>query len=135
MMRLLLGVGTARRSETYIRQLNGQQSQSIKRVTNLEMGTSSVQGIFEKFDKAIEDKLKLKTRGYRGDKPNPEDWADLMQDDEDFRDEFEKVYNCNEIPEADEPTPEVMDDTYLNMELALPRDDEGPEFARVTKSL
>ena len=134
-MELQLGVGTARRSETYIRQLNGQQSQSIKRLTNLEMGTPSVQGIFEKFDKAIEAKLKLKNRGYEGDKPNPEDWADLMQDDEDFRDEFEKIYNCNEIPEADESTPEVMDDTYLNMELALPRDDEGPEFARVTKRL
>ena len=34
-----------------------------------------------------------------------------------------------------EHTPEVLQDTYLNMELALPWDDEGPQFARVTKSL
>ena len=30
---------------------------------------------------------------------------------------------------------QVMEDTYLNMELALPRDGDGPEFARVTKRL
>ena len=29
----------------------------------------------------------------------------------------------------------MLDDTYLNMELALPRDGDGPEFARVTKRL
>ena len=28
-----------------------------------------------------------------------------------------------------------MDDTYLNMEVALPRDEPGPEFARVAKRL
>ena len=29
----------------------------------------------------------------------------------------------------------MLQDAYLNMELSLPRDDEGPEFSRVTKSL
>ena len=28
-----------------------------------------------------------------------------------------------------------MDDTYRNMEVALPRDSEGPEFSRVMKRL
>ena len=46
-----------------------------------------------------------------------------------------RVFNNTEIPEADKPTPEVLDDTYLNMEIALPRDSDGPEFARVTKRL
>ena len=32
-------------------------------------------------------------------------------------------------------TPEIMDNTYMNMEVALPRDTEGPDFSRVTKSL
>ena len=31
--------------------------------------------------------------------------------------------------------PEVMNDTYLNMELALPCDSGGPTFAKVTKLL
>ena len=29
----------------------------------------------------------------------------------------------------------MLDDTYVNMEIALPRDGDGPEFARVTKRL
>ena len=32
-------------------------------------------------------------------------------------------------------TPEIMDDTYMNMEVALPRDTEGPDFACVTKCI
>ena len=32
-------------------------------------------------------------------------------------------------------TPEIMDDTYMNIEVALPRDTERPDFARVTKRL
>ena len=32
-------------------------------------------------------------------------------------------------------TPEIMDYTYMNMEVALPQDTEGPDFARVTKRL
>ena len=39
------------------------------------------------------------------------------------------------IPEADAFTPEVLEDTYVNMELALPPCSEGPEFAKVVKRL
>jgi hypothetical protein len=40
------------------------------------------------------------------------------------------------ILEADKDfTPDLFDDTYLNMELVIPRDSDWPEFARVTKRL
>ena len=71
-----------------------------------------------------------------GDKPSPSDWAELMDHDEDFAEEFGKITNNEDIPEADATfTPEVFNDTYLNMELALPRDEPGPEFERVTKRI
>ena len=108
---------------------------SVTRVTNLEKQTAAVRDIFNKFDEAIRNKLKSKDRGYAGEKPNPEDWADLMEEDQDFQEEFQKVYNNMDIPDADDHTPEVLEDTYVNMELALPRDGDGPEFARVTKRL
>jgi len=79
--------------------------------------------------------LKSFDRRYDGSKPNPDDWSDLLEEDDDFKEEFQNIYNDKSIPEADDFTPEVLDDTYLNMELALPRDDEGPEFAKVTKRL
>jgi hypothetical protein len=56
--------------------------------------------------------------------------------DPDFRDEFFQVYQDDDIKEADEESsPEISDVHLLNMELALPRDGEGPEFARVKKRL
>ena len=40
------------------------------------------------------------------------------------------------IPEADTNfTPGVFDDTYLIMDLVIPRDGDGPDFAKVTKCL
>ena len=108
---------------------------TVQRVTNLELSTSEVKDTFSKFDQVIHQKLKSEHRGYVGDKPNPDDWADLMEEDEDFREEFQKIYNNDNIPEADDYTPEVGDDTYVNMEVALPRDDDGPTFAKVTKRL
>jgi len=91
--------------------------------------------IFDNFDKKIHHKLKSEERGYEGNKPNPDDWADLMDDDEDFREEFQRIYNDDTVQKADDYTPEIGDDTYLNMEVALPRDDTGPTFAKVTKRL
>ena len=65
------------------------------------------------------------------------DWTDLLDEDEDdaFREEFQNVITNKDIPKADDSTSEVLDDTYLNMEIPLPRDSEGPEFTKVTKRL
>ena len=59
-----------------------------------------------------------------------------MEFDEDFQEEFNKIVSDDNIKEADSTfTPEVFDDTYLNMELALPRDGGKTTLARVTKLL
>ena len=101
----------------------------------MEKSTSATTDIFQKFDIAIKNKLHSIDRGYVGDKPNPEDWADLIESEKDFRDEFYRIFNDVNVEEADAHILEVLEDTYLNMELVLPRDGEGPEFARVTKRL
>ena len=108
---------------------------TVQRVPQLELNTREVKEIFVKFDVEIHRRLRSEPRQYDGDKPNPQNWADLLEEDEDFADEFAKIFNNTDIPESDEYTPEVLEDTYLNVELALPRDSEGPEFAKVTKRL
>ena len=108
---------------------------SVQRVTQLELQTTEYIELFKEFDTKIKDKLKCKDKTYMGGKPNPEDWADLLDIDPIFDEEFNRVANDPSITEMDDYTPEVMEDTYINMELALPRDGEGPEFARVTKRL
>jgi hypothetical protein len=63
--------------------------------------------------------------------------AEFMEFDEDFQEEFSNIVSNDDIKEADNKfTPEVFDDTYLNMELALPSGDGAePAIARVTKRL
>ena len=59
-----------------------------------------------------------------------------MEFDEDFQEEFNKIFSDDNTKEADATfTLEVFDDTYLNMELALPGDGGKTTFARVTKRL
>ena len=107
----------------------------MQAVTNLELSTPEVKDTFNAFDDKINAKLKCPSTGYEGDKPNPADWADLIDTDDDFREEFERIFNDTSVQEADDYSPEIGDDTYINMEIALPRDDDGPTFAKVTKRL
>ena len=121
----------------HILQQNGQvvSRSTVQQVTQLKLQTCEYREMFNTFDINIKDKIKCKERYYDGAKPHPEDWADLFECNSDFNDEFNKIYNYSCIDEADTHTPEVLEDTYINMELAMPRDSDGPEFARVTKRL
>ena len=59
-----------------------------------------------------------------------------MQFDEDFQEEFNKIVSVDNIKEEDATfTPEVFDDTYLNMEHVLPKDGGETTFTCVTKRL
>jgi hypothetical protein len=104
-------------------------------VDKTQLQTTEYKSMFDTFDASIKDSLKVKDRTYNGSKPNPEDWDDLIESDPIFNEEFNKIFNNVEIQEADDHTPEVLEDTYLNMELALSRDDDGPKFAKAKKRL
>ena len=110
----------------------------VQRVTNFEKTTAEVKYTFQNFDEAMQKKMKSCSEdGYIGDKPIPDHWADLIENDRIFREEFERIYNNDEIPEADDEdyTPNFLGDTYLNMEVAFPIYGEGPELACVVKLL
>ena len=79
--------------------------------------------------------MKEEQRGYYGEKQNPQYWADIYEYDPDFKDEFDSDFSDATIHEADDFTPDVLDNTYLNMELALSKDGETAQLAKVTKRL
>jgi hypothetical protein len=69
-----------------------------------------------------------------------QDWNEFpVEKDPDFIDEFQNVISDPEIPEEDESFwPDMFNDTYLNMEIALPcgsGDPEDAQYAKVTKHL
>ena len=90
--------------------------------------------MFLDFDEEIKCRIKNDDFPVDGDFPDPVKWVYMLNDDEYFLREFDRIYQDKDIPDADDVfTPEIMDDTYMNVEVALPRDTEGPDFSRVTK--
>ena len=68
-------------------------------------------------------------------KLNIELWEDLAGNDEIFHEEFARVIKNKDIPEADDIFDPEEFDNYVNMELALDRHEDVPEFARVNNRL
>ena len=93
---------------------------TVQRITNLESEISENQVMFLDFDEEIKRRIKNDDFPVDGDLPKPVKWEDMLEGDEDFREEFDRIYQDKDIPEADDVfTPEIMDDTYKNMEVAL----------------
>ena len=112
---------------------------TVQRVTNLEMQEDVNKSRAQVFDQAIHERIDDSAH-YIIDsgKNEPKDWTThLLDTDDDFHDEFNNVISHPEVKEADESfMPEVMGDTYVNMELALPQGDTfEPRYTRVTKRL
>ena len=109
---------------------------SVQRVTNLELELKEVKATFDEFDQVINERLKNNDMTYDGDKPYLNHWSD-MDSDEMFVEEFQKSFSNENIQDIDHnPDHHVSkDDGYIGMQLALPRDADGPEFALVTKRL
>jgi hypothetical protein len=65
---------------------------TVQRMTSSELSTTNVTKMFMDFDNNIAIKLKHKISGFQGDKPNSEDWADLLSQNPDYNDEFNKIW-------------------------------------------
>ena len=74
-----------------------------------------------KSKKEIYQRLKAETCGYKGCKPSSQDWADKLDEDPYFVEEFKSVFINADIPKAEYSTPEVLEDTYVYMEIASTR--------------
>ena len=109
----------------------------FQRLTSLEKGKDKVKASVSEFDTDISHIFKEEEDlTYDGSKPNPEDWSEYLEYDLDFQEEFNGIINNSNVAEADSDFMlDVFDDTYLNMELSISRDGDGPDFDKVTKRL
>ena len=69
-----------------------------------------------------------------------QDWNNYtLEDNPDFADKFNNMISNEKIPEADKMfTPDILDDTYLNKEVAIARGagtEEDVQYGKVTKRL
>jgi hypothetical protein len=111
---------------------------TVQRVTNLELQVAENKEKCKAFTDTLTERLgenDIIMRNNDGDLILPDDWDDPSFNRE-FLDEYGRTINDPLLQEADQSfTPDAYDDTYLNMELALPRDGAEVQFGRVTKRL
>ena len=62
-------------------------------------------------------------------------WKYLADGDEDFQNEFARVFDNTDVKEDDDRFTTDSYDNYINMELTFDRGGEQPEYARVKKRL
>lgn len=108
---------------------------TVQRVTELEKQTEANQQRMAVFDKAIAAQFQEGSLVTTGGKPDLAAWSELLETDPDFAEEFAQTFDNPDVPEADAEFDPDSYDSYLNMELALERDDTTPEFAKVTKRM
>ena len=92
------------------------------------------------YDRAIADRfnevyIEVNFIDTPNNKTNIEIWVDLAGDDGIFHEEFARLITNEDIPEADDIFDPEEFENYVNVELALDRHNDGPEFARVNKIL
>ena len=75
---------------------------TVSRVTELEKRQDAHKEWMASFRKSIAEKFKKEWLATSGDKPDLKEWEDLLEEDDDFADEFNRIYNNPEVPEADE---------------------------------
>jgi Reverse transcriptase (RNA-dependent DNA polymerase) len=112
---------------------------TVQRVTNLELQTVDNKRMIRDFDRDIVRRLADDNHVIQGlGLDEPQGWRLLpFDDDPEFVQEHDNIVNDERIPEADHVfTPDVFDDTYLNMEVALPGGSDGEARAgRVVKRM
>jgi hypothetical protein len=121
----------------YVLKANGQvlPRTTVSRVTNLEQQTTEVEDSMAEFTKSVEARLNDANFTIDiGAKTEPEDWSlTSYENDEDWIAEFNAVVADETVPE-EEGTYDISTDTYVNMEITLPRNIDGsPMVGRVTK--
>eukprot|EP00980_Cylindrotheca_fusiformis_P005759 scaffold1199_cov137-Cylindrotheca_fusiformis.AAC.1 len=82
------------------------------------------------YGRSISEKFHENRLTADGDKPNLADWETLLEDDPDFAEEFNLLYNNSDVPEADDEFDPDSFDRYLTMEVAIDRGGEHPELGK-----
>lgn len=106
----------------------------LKRVTILELSTDEIKENFVNFDAEIHQMSNTDNHEYEGYKKTPQEWADMLEGDTDFADNFKMVLNNADISEADGFTPGLLEDTNMYMVITLAKDEEGPKFFQMRKT-
>ncbi len=108
---------------------------TVQPLTPSEKSTNEYIVVMNKFDESIAKRLVIQNSKVTFNSNTPE-WNRLSLDeyDESFIKHFENKIDNDTIPHADTYTSADFDDTYINMELGLPRGPDGDLHHATMKS-
>ena len=86
----------------------------------------------QRYDEKIATRFKEPRLVPNGKTINQYKWEQLVYDDDTFNEEFQRVFNKPNVPEADNLTPDTHDG-YQNMEVELDKGGDNPKMSRVVK--
>ena len=66
---------------------------TVQRVTNLEVQIDDHKALFAEYDSEIRRRFKEDNFQVEGENPNPKDWAEFMEFDYYFQEEFNKIFS------------------------------------------
>ena len=103
---------------------------NIQRLNEAEQSTNEYASQMKDYDELLAKNIDTKNMSLSMDEIPDWNHPSLNELDPDFDEEFRKVINDNDVPEADhDPEPinihEVSNDGYIDMELGMPRGAEG----------
>ena len=106
----------------------------MQRVTEPEKGTDATKERMKSYSDKLAGKFKEKRLLVDSStEPDLEEWWDLLEDDWDFADEFNRLFDNTDVPEADDNfDPDTYND-YINKEISVDQGDVHPVRATVTK--
>ena len=107
---------------------------TVSRVTQLEMKTEANKERFKVYDEQIMKRFKEARLLPSGDLSQVHELEETFRDDEEFMEEFLRVYSNPEVPDIDNYTPDVYD-PHVGMQILMDRGGNEPELAKVIKRL
>ena len=94
---------------------------TVQLITHLETQTEENKEQFRLFDLYIHELFKDEIIVMEGAKPNHASWAEIIGDDPDVEEEFQRIISDKDLPEADDSFTPDSYNSYLHMELAFDR--------------
>ena len=92
---------------------------TVQRMTSLEKQTDASKDNIKCFNNKVLNKCKKKRLAVDGDVPKLDQWNELLENDADFAEEYNQLFNNIDVPEADENIDSDSYDHYFDMELKL----------------